>query len=454
MKLRGAFKFVPFSRKQKQVLTWWHKSSPHCDKDAIICDGSVRAGKTSIMALSFILWAMESFNGMNFGMSGKTISSFKRNVWITLSQMLKGRGYKVSKVPDMHDAFIVRKGDVENYFYVFGGRDERSQELVQGFTAAGFFFDEVALMPESFVNQAIARCSVEGSKLWFNCNPNGPFHWFKVDWIDKLVEKNALRIHFLLDDNPSLSKKVIDRYKRMFAGVFYDRFINGEWVLAEGVIYSMFDKSMVIDDVPLGVTIVTKWIGVDYGQANATVFLLIGLGSDNKLYILDEYYHSGRTNPIQKSPRGYSKDYFAWKVKNGSEGIPVRQKYTYVDPSAKGFIRQLSEDGERNIRNANNTVRAGGSRVDELAGIELVSSLIEADMLRVLGKCKYTIGEFSSYRWDPKAQEERGEEKPVKQDDHCMDALRYVVNGNRLALIHMLKTQVRLKDTNKLPQVI
>ena len=440
-KQKTNFNFVPFSKKQKQVLTWWTQASPHKDKDVIICDGSVRAGKTLIMSLSYVIWLMSTFNGMSFGMAGKTISSFKRNVWLTLVRMLKGRGYRISKVPDMHDAFIIRKGNVENYIYIFGGKDERSQDLVQGFTAAGFFFDEVALMPESFVNQSVARCSVEGSKLWFNCNPDGPFHWFKVEWIDKLEERNALHIHFLLEDNPSLSQSVISRYKRMFAGIFYDRFILGLWVLAEGVIYSMFNKSMVIDSVPPDVKIQTKWIGIDYGQANATVFLLAGLGSDNKLYILDEYYHSGRVSPIQKSPRGYSKDYFKWKIKNGVDGMPVNHKYTYIDPSAKGFIRQLFEDGERKIRNANNTVRTKGNKIDELAGIELVSSIIEADMLRVLSHCTNTIGEFSSYRWDPKAQEERGEEKPIKQNDHCMDALRYICNGNRMMFIHLLKVQ-------------
>lgn len=449
-KTKSLFKFVPFSRKQKQVLTWWTEGSPHKDKDVIICDGSVRAGKTLIMSLSFVLWAMSEFNGMSFGMSGKTIASFKRNVWLTLVQMLRGRGFKVTKVPDMHDAFIVKKGDVENYIYIFGGKDERSQDLVQGFTAAGFFFDEVALMPESFVNQAVARCSVEGAKMWFNCNPDGPFHWFKAKWLDNLEGKNALHIHFLLEDNPSLSCKVIDRYKRMFAGIFYDRFINGLWVLAEGVIYSMFTKDMVIDELPKGVKIQERWIGVDYGQANATVFLLCGLGSDNRLYILDEYYHSGRTSSIQKSPRGYSKDYFKWKIKNGVEGTPVLHKYTYIDPSAKGFIRQLHEDGERKIRNANNTVRTRGNKVDELAGIELVSSMIEADMVRVLSHCKNTVGEFSSYRWDPKAQEDRGEDAPIKQNDHCMDALRYVCNGNRVKFIHLLKTQQLKQEQTRL----
>lgn len=428
----SGFKFTPFSHKQRQVLTWWAEGSPHRDRDTLICDGAVRSGKTIIMSLSFVLWAMSEFNGKQFGMAGKTIASFKRNVWFTLKLVLQGRGFKIRKVSDINDAFVISKGNVENQFYIFGGKDERSQDLVQGFTAAGFFFDEVALMPESFVNQATARCSVEGSKLWFNCNPDGPFHWFKVQWLEQLEEKNAIRIHFLLDDNPSLSKKVVERYKRMFSGIFYERFILGLWVLAEGVIYSMFSREYVINDVPDGVKIIKRWIGVDYGQSNATVFLLVGLGSDDKLYILDEYYHSGRDSVIQKSPSKYSKDYFKWKIKNGVDGVPVNKEYTFVDPSAEGFIAQLHEDGERQIRLANNEV---------LRGIELVSSLLDAGMIRVLSRCKHTINEFATYRWDPKAQE-KGEDKPIKQDDHCMDAFRYVCNGNRQMLQHKLRTTI------------
>lgn len=438
---KAVFHFEPFSKKQKQVLTWWCEGSPHKDKDVIIAAGSVRSGKTLIMSLSFVFWAMDSFNDSNFGMSGKTIGSFKRNVWFNLQKMLRARGYAVYKVKEINDAWVIKKGDVKNNFYIFGGRDERSQDLVQGFTAAGFFFDEAVLQPESFVNQAVARCSEDGAKLWFNCNPDGPFHWFKREWIDKVEERNALHIHFLLEDNPSLSSKVVDRYKRMFTGIFYDRFILGLWVLAEGVIYSMFSKNMVIDKIPQSVTLTTKWIGIDYGQANATVFLLLGLGSDGILYLLDEYYHEGRTSAIQKSPKKYSKDYFKWKIKNGVDGVPVRSKYTYIDPSAKGMIMQLYEDGEKNTRQADNEV---------LKGIELISSIIDAGLLRVLSCCKNTIKEFGSYRWDPKAQE-RGIDAPIKQNDHCMDALRYIINGNRIMIMHMLKTKIEEGEQAILP---
>jgi PBSX family phage terminase large subunit len=433
------FKFQPFSIKQKKILTWWvppkydkdgklvDKGSPFYDKDALICDGAVRSGKTIIMSFSFVNWAMSEYNGAKFGMAGKTIGSFRRNVLFTLKIILKLRGYLIREHRD-ENYIEIKKYNKEtdswtiNYFYIFGGKDERSQDLVQGFTSAGFFFDEVALMPESFVNQAVARCSVEGRKFWFNCNPEGPFHWFKLEWIDKLIEKNALRLHFELEDNPSLSAKMIESYKRMFSGIFYQRFILGLWVLAEGIIYSMFQKHMVIEKVAPTVSILKKWIGIDYGQSNATVFLLCGLGSDGKLYILSEYYHEGKKEYIQKSPSKYSKDYFKWKIANGVEGIPVRTEYVFIDPSAKGFMLQLHEDGERQVRQANNEV---------LRGIELVSSLIDNDMIRVLSSCKNTLSEFSSYRWCPKGQE-RGVDTPIKQHDHAMDALRYVVNGTRL----------------------
>lgn len=414
------FKFFPFTKKQKQVLTWWTETSPKKDYDCIIADGAVRSGKTLLLSLAYVFWAMETFSGKKFGMAGKTIGSFRRNVLFSLKIVLNLRGFKVHD--NRSDNLItVRKNGVENYFHIFGGKDEKSQDLVQGFTSAGFLFDEVVLMPESFVNQAIARCSEEGAKLWFNCNPDGPFHWFKVNWLDCLEEKNALQIHFELDDNPSLSEKVKERYRRMFRGIFHERFILGRWVLAEGVIYSMFNSSMIIRRLPKNVKITKKWIGVDYGHSNATVFLLIGLGSDSRLYILDEYYHEGLETMEQKSPSKYSKEYFAWKIKNGVSGQPVNREYSFIDPSAKGFMLQLHEDGERRVRQAVN---------DVLKGIELITSLIDNDMLRVFNHCENTIKEFGAYRWDEKAGE-RGEDKPIKQHDHCMDALRYMVNGTR-----------------------
>lgn len=247
------FKFKPFSKKQRQVLNWWCHNSPVKDKDGIIADGAIRSGKTLCMSLSYVLWAMISFNQQNFGMCGKTIGSFRRNVLFWLKLMLKSRGYIVEDHRS-DNLVIVRKGDVENYFYIFGGKDERSQDLIQGITLAGCFFDEVVLMPESFVNQATGRCSVDGSKFWFNCNPDNPKHWFKINWIDSRQKKNLIYLHFTMDDNLSLSEKTKRRYRNMYVGVFFKRFIQGLWCNAEGLLFPQYaedNSKWEVDALPL-----------------------------------------------------------------------------------------------------------------------------------------------------------------------------------------------------------
>ena len=221
---QAIFKFQPFSRKQLKIFSWWRPDSPVHDKDGIIADGAIRSGKTLSMSLSFVMWAMCTFNGYNFAMCGKSIGSLRRNVVTTLKLMLRSRGYQVEdKRAD--NMLIIRRCGKENYFYLFGGKDESSQDLVQGVTLAGVLFDEVALMPESFVNQATGRCSVDGSKFWFNCNPANPMHWFKVNWIDAIKHedenkrKNLLYLHFTMDDNMSLTEEIKFRYKGLYSGV-------------------------------------------------------------------------------------------------------------------------------------------------------------------------------------------------------------------------------------------
>jgi phage terminase, large subunit, PBSX family len=303
---KATIKFSPFSKKQKKVLTWWLPNSPVSDKDGIIADGAIRSGKTISMSLSYSIWAMSKFNGQSFGMCGKTIGSFRRNVLFWLKLMLKSRGYKVEdKRAD--NLMVVSKGDVTNYFYIFGGKDERSQDLIQGITLAGCFFDEVALMPESFVNQATGRCSVDGSKFWFNCNPDGPYHWFKTNWIDKQEEKNILYLHFTMDDNLSLSEKIKKRYAGMYSGIFYKRYILGLWVVAEGIIYSMFDKEKHVVKAS-DYQYKEYYVSCDYGTQNPTSFGLWGKTLDNKHVMIKEYYYSGRTTGVQKTDLEYSKD--------------------------------------------------------------------------------------------------------------------------------------------------
>ncbi|WP_238581479.1 PBSX family phage terminase large subunit [Turicibacter sanguinis] len=404
MKKRAKFKFQPFSKKQKKILTWWMPNSPMQDKDGIIADGAIRSGKTVSMSLSYVLWAMESFDGQNFGMCGKTIGSFRRNVLFWLKLMLVSRGYRVTD-QRADNLLVVQRGDVVNYFYIFGGKDERSQDLIQGITLAGCFFDEVALMPQSFVNQATGRCSVDGSKYWFNCNPDGPFHWFKMEWIDKKVDKNILYLHFTMDDNLSLSERVKERYRKMYSGVFYERYILGKWKVAEGVIYSMFDTAKhlkeIVDDLKG-----EYYVSIDYGTQNATVFLL-WLKTKEMSYCLKEYYYSGREEGIQKTDSEFADD-----LEDFTKDYKIRR--VIVDPSAASFIAELKKR-KFNIKKAKN---------DVLDGIRFTASLLSECKIFFSKKCTNTIKEFNSYVWDEKAAN-RGEDKPVKENDHAMDAVRY-----------------------------
>lgn len=402
---RSIFKFKPFSTKQKQILTWWLPESGVSHKEGVIADGAIRSGKTVSMALSFVMWAMTSFSEENFAMCGKTIGSFRRNVLTVLKLMLRSRGYRC-KDHRADNLLEVRRGGVTNYFYLFGGKDERSQDLIQGITLAGVFFDEVALMPESFVNQATGRCSVDGSKYWFNCNPEGPYHWFKTGWIDKIDDKDLLYLHFTMDDNLSLSEKIKARYRSMYSGVFYKRYILGLWCVAEGIIYDMFDiaqhviKSFTAADQK-------HYVSCDYGTQNATVFLLWCKAADGRWICGREYYYSGRDESAQKTDSQYADDLAEWLSGINPERI-------IIDPSAASFIAELKQRGYR-IKKARN---------DVLDGIRFVASLLNQGGMAVHESCTETVKEFASYVWDEKAAE-RGEDKPVKQYDHCMDAVRY-----------------------------
>lgn len=421
------FKWQPFSDKQVQVLTWWMPESPHHDMDAIICDGSVRAGKTVAMSFSYIVWATETFRSEQFGMAGKTIGALRRNVVGPLKRMLSSRGYQVHD-NKTDNVLTVSRGLVSNQFFLFGGKDERSQELIQGITLAGMFFDEVALMPKSFVDQATARCSVEDAKMWFNCNPAGPYHWFKVEWLDNLIVKRAVHLHFTMEDNLSLSERVRDRYRRMYTGIFYDRFILGLWVMAEGVIFSKFsDKLHKKPRVWFPTKFDRKFLCVDYGANNPTTFLKYGVLGD-VYYELDEYYHDIKLKG-EKTNSEYADDL---------QGFADGDEYAiFIDPSAKAFIIELKRRGISHIRAAVNAV---------LDGIQTVSNRFQNNELYISADNSNSLKELVSYIWDNKAAQ-RGEDKPIKQNDHTCDARRYGVHTDYL----MQRAKQRRSDSNKKP---
>lgn len=390
------------SPKQQKILAF-----PYSDYDAIICDGAVRSGKTSIMSVAFIDWAMNNFSGHRFGICGKTVTSATENIikpYLSMSYSQKKYNLRWRRSDKILE---VSKGNTTNVFEVFGGKDESSYALIQGRTLGGVLLDEVALMPESFVNQAIARCSVEGAKLWFSCNPDNPQHWFYVNWIERHKERNALYLRFSMEDNPSLSEATLERYRNTWTGVFYDRYIRGLWVAAEGLIYPMYDNT-----VP---TIERRYeqyyVSMDYGIQNPTAMILWGL-CEGVWYAIKEYYHSGRETNEQKTDAQY---YDELEKLCGDLYI----KNLIIDPSASSFIALCQQLKRFKILKANNEV---------IEGIQHVAQCLSDHKIKFNDCCKSTIKEFGVYSWDSKATEDR----PIKESDHGMDATRYFVQTARI----------------------
>ncbi len=397
--------FQTFSKKQMKALTWWCAGSPYRGYDAIICDGAVRSGKTLCMSLSFVLWAFSTYDCQSFALCGKTLISLRRNVTTPLIQTLRELGFCCREKRAENLLILTKKGR-ENRFYLFGGKDEGSAALIQGTTLAGVLLDEVALMPRSFVEQALARCSVTGSKLWFNCNPEHPFHWFYTEWIQKAEEKNALYLHFTMEDNPALSPEIRKRYEALYTGTFYERFVQGQWVAAEGLVYPMFsvrDHVRVLPDSSYEEYV----ISCDYGTVNPSSFGLWGL--KNGIWCrVDEYYFDSRREQRQRTDEEH---YRALEQLAGTRSI----RFVLVDPSAASFIECIRRHGRFTVRPARN---------DVLDGIRRVGDALSEGKICFSERCKDSIREFSLYVWEDNCREDR----PVKQHDHAMDDIRYFVS--------------------------
>ena len=425
MKIKAAFRFRPFSRKQRKVLNWWCRSSPVRDFNGIIADGAIRSGKSVAMSLGFVVWAMSEFSACNFAMCGKTIGSFRRNVLFWLKLMLRSRGYSVAE-QRTENLVIVRRGGVENYFYVFGGKDERSQDLIQGITLAGVFFDEVALMPESFVNQATGRCSVDGSKFWFNCNPGSPAHWFKTGWIDNRADKRLLYLRFTMDDNLSLSEAVKERYRSTYTGVFFKRYILGEWKSADGVIYRQFaddPERFILDDVPAD--IFTGVMGLDFGgNGSAHAGCLVGITRGYRsIVVLDEYYRKEIIDP------GTLTDDVCGFVQRSQ--AQVRATSIWCDSAETTLIKGIrTEVFARHI-----PVEVRNARKGEIIDrIRLCDMLMSQGRFFILRRCRHTIAALSEAVWDGKSptKDKRLDDGSTNIDS--LDALEYALepHANRL----------------------
>ena len=396
--------YAAFSPKQKRVLSWWVPGNRDCGREAIVCDGAVRSGKTMAMGLSFFLWACVSFENQRFGVCGKTISSLRRNVLSEILPRLEGLG-ATWKEKRTENLVIVRFLGRENRFYVFGGRDESSASLIQGITFAGILLDEVALMPRSFVEQACARCSVTGSRLWFNCNPAGPSHWFYQTWILEAEKRNCLRLHFTMEDNPSLTPEIRQRYERLYTGVFYRRFILGQWAQAEGRVYDFFEPEMV-QPVPKGPF--DKWyVSCDYGTVNPTSMGLWGR-CGGIWYRVKEFYFSSRREQKQMTDEEYARALQTLVGERNVTGV-------IVDPSAASFIEVLRRRGWRVIKADN----------DVLSGIRLTSDALKEGRIVICEGCADCLREMDEYVWDLSSG---NKDRVKKEHDHAMDDMRYFVS--------------------------
>lgn len=387
------------SEKQMKILAF-----PYTKYEAIICDGAIRSGKSSIMMWAFVKWGMMNFDGQRFAICGKSVDSCIKNVIQPFLAMSLARETYRLRWRRIDKVLEVQNGNITNLFEVFGGKDESSFALIQGRTLAGVLLDEVALQPRSFVEQALARCSVTGSRFWFNCNPGPPSHWFYQEWIKQTERHKALHLHFLLEDNPALDPEIVERYKNTYAGVFYRRYILGEWCVADGLVYPMFDeaKHIATEQHSGGV----YYISIDYGTLNPTAMGLWQL-RNGKAVMLKEYYYDGRKQKRQKTDEEYADDLEAF-----AEGYQIER--VIVDPSAASFKETLRRRGKFAVMDANNAV---------LDGIRLTGSLLLAGRILFDASCENTFDEFGSYCWDEKKETDA----VVKESDHAMDMIRYFV---------------------------
>lgn len=387
---------MKFSEKQKRAMTWWRER----EGPAVICDGAVRSGKTLALGLGFFLWATACFQEKQFALCGKTVGAVRRNLLEQTGCFLREIGFtweeKVSK-----GLLRVGLGERMNTFYLFGGRDESSSGLIQGMTLAGALLDEAALMPRSFVEQTCARCSVEGARLWFSCNPDSPEHWFFKEWIQKREEKGCEYIHFTMEDNPALSEKVRKRYREMFHGTFYRRFVLGEWAAAEGLVYDFFEE-LPWPQAPEGPF--ERWyISCDYGTVNPASMGLWGK-QGGTWYRIRELYYDSKAAGRQKTDGEYAADLRALAGGRPVEGV-------VVDPSAASFIETLRRDGWRVLKGKN----------DVISGIRLTAELLRKGKIVICKGCEAARREFALYRWEAGG----GRDRVVKEHDHAMDEIRY-----------------------------
>ncbi|MYV48175.1 PBSX family phage terminase large subunit [Streptomyces sp. SID2888] len=374
-----------------------------------IWEGSVRSGKTIASLLCWLDFVCNRPAGGELVMVGRTRDSLARNVFGPLTDpTIFG-----TLTRDIHYTNGAPTANVlGRTVHALGANDAQAEPKVRGLTCSGAYVDELTTLPKSFYDQLNARCSVEGSKIFGTTNPDNPNHWARKEYLLRPRETRLRSWHFVMDDNPGLSEAYKARTKASYRGLFYKRNVLGLWVMAEGAIYEAYDEAVhVVDELP---EMVRFWVGIDYGTTNPFSAILLGLGVDNRLYVVSEWRHDSRQVQRQMTDAQYSAAVREWLRDHG-----VRPEWTFVDPSAASFLVQAYEDGFPNLAKADNTVSDG---------IRNVAGLLAASLLRIHRSCTGLLDELPGYVWDEKAAE-KGEDKPVKINDHSVDALRYVIHS-------------------------
>lgn len=370
------------------------------DKRINLLSGSVRSGKTYISLLKWGLWVASMPKDAEFLMVGKTGGSLNRNCFGYMYQFFGEQNFQVSHGLKGTKLF-------GRTVWLAGAADVRAENQIRGMTLAGAYCDEVTLYPENFWVMLLTRLSYAGAKVYATCNPDNPTHYIKEKYIDKASDLDCAVWNFLLTDNTHLGKEYLDNIKKEFTGVFYDRYILGKWVKAEGLVYPQYDNTVDTEDRPY----VRYVVSMDYGTMNPTAMILWGY-SNGVWYAVKEYYYSGRDNREQKTDQ----DYYDELVKL-CEGVPV--DCVIVDPSAASFITLVRKSQKFRVRKADNTV---------LDGIRRTATCLQERKILFNDCCENTIKEFGLYAWD----EESDVDEVLKENDHAMDAVRYFVQTMRI----------------------
>ncbi len=374
--------------------------------------GAIRSGKTIGSLIRWLLFVANAPTGGQLIIVGRTRDSAWRNVIAPLQDPATA-GPAATHIVGNHGAPTV--SILGRRVFVMGASDSKAELVLRGLTVAGAYVDEVTTLPEGFFMQLLGRMSVAGAKLFGTTNPDNPAHWLKRKFLDRLHELPDWRVwKFRIEDNPALPAHYVDRIKREYTGLWFRRFILGEWVAAEGAIYDTWDPDRhVVHDLPpmarhLGV-------GVDYGTTNATAGLLLGLSAEHqpRLYLLDEWRYDPATARLRLTDGQLSAGLREWMTGHQNPRI----EWVFVDPAAASLKVQLHADGARNVTDADN---------DVAYGIRTMASLLGSGDLLVSDRCAGFLAEVPGYSWDPKATE-KGEDKPIKTADHSLDAARYAV---------------------------